>query len=74
MATHEYLEGIEPAGGVICFPRFRKDIAVDLDKFYQILLDRYKTYIGSGHWFEQNKRNFRLGKTKCIPKWVAEYR
>jgi len=58
---HAYLEWIEPSGGVVCFPRFRNEIKIDIEKFYQVLMDEYKTYLGPGHWFEQTKRHFRLG-------------
>ena len=61
MDKHVYLEWVEPAGGVVCFPRFKNEINIDIEKFYRILLDEYKTYIGPGHWFEQSKRHFRLG-------------
>jgi aspartate/methionine/tyrosine aminotransferase len=59
--NHEYLEWIEPSGGVVCFPRFKNEVDIDIEKFYKILLEDYKTYVGSGHWFEQSKRSFRLG-------------
>jgi aspartate/methionine/tyrosine aminotransferase len=58
---HPHLEWIEPTGGVVCFPRFKKEVKIDIEKFYKILLEDYKTYVGSGHWFEQSKRSFRLG-------------
>ncbi|HSZ85462.1 MAG TPA: aminotransferase class I/II-fold pyridoxal phosphate-dependent enzyme [Puia sp.] len=61
MNNHNHLEWIEPTGGVICFPRFKKEIKIDVEKFYKILLEHHKTYVGPGHWFEQSKRNFRLG-------------
>ncbi|HLY70113.1 MAG TPA: pyridoxal phosphate-dependent aminotransferase [Puia sp.] len=58
---HEHLEWVQPGGGVVCFPRFKKEIRLDVEKFYATLLQDYKTYVGPGHWFEQSKRNFRLG-------------
>jgi aspartate/methionine/tyrosine aminotransferase len=61
METHSKLEWINPSGGVVCFPRFRDEIKIDVEKFYKILLDKYKTYVGPGHWFEMSKRSFRLG-------------
>ena len=61
IADHSYLEWIEPSGGVVCFPRFKKNIEIDIERFYKILLEEYKTYVGPGHWFEQSKRSFRLG-------------
>ncbi len=59
--SHQYLEWIEPSGGVVCFPRFKNEVDIDIEKFYKILLEDYKTYVGPGHWFEQSKRSFRLG-------------
>lgn len=61
MDNHPYLEWVKPTGGVVCFPRFKKEVDIDTDKFYQTLLHQYKTYVGPGHWFEQSKRFFRLG-------------
>jgi len=61
MREHAYLEWVEPAGGVVCFPRFKNEIKIDIEIFYRVLLDQYKTYVGPGHWFEQSKRHFRLG-------------
>jgi aspartate/methionine/tyrosine aminotransferase len=61
MENHRHLEWIEPMGGVVCFPRFKKEIGSEVERFYEVLLKGYKTYVGPGHWFEQSKRNFRLG-------------
>ena len=61
ISSHKYVEWIEPSGGVVCFPRFRNNVEIDIEKFYKILLEDYKTYVGPGHWFEQSKRSFRLG-------------
>ena len=30
-------------------------------RFYDALLHRHGTYVGPGHWFEQDRRCFRLG-------------
>jgi len=59
--VHQWLEWVKPTGGVVCFPRFKAGVGIDVEKFYHILLSKYKTYVGPGHWFEQSKRNFRLG-------------
>ena len=48
-------------GGVVCFPRLRPEIDVDVDGFYRALLDEHGTYVGPGHWFDQDRRFFRLG-------------
>ncbi len=59
--NHAYLQWVKPSGGVVCFPKFKDEVNVDIEKFYKTLLEKYKTYVGPGHWFEQNKRSFRLG-------------
>lgn len=61
MAAQRVFEWIEPSGGVVCFPRIKADIDVDIAKFYDVLLSTYKTYVGPGHWFEESDRSFRLG-------------
>ena len=54
-------EWVEPRGGVVGLVRFRVDIAVDTNRFYDVLLAKHGTYVGPGHWFEVNDRHFRLG-------------
>jgi aspartate/methionine/tyrosine aminotransferase len=61
MNSQQYLEWVEPSGGVICFPRIRKDYNVNVDSFYKILNDKYKTFVGPGHWFEMDRRYMRIG-------------
>ena len=36
-------------------------IPADPESFYNILNGEYKTFVGPGHWFEQERRYFRLG-------------
>jgi len=48
MTNNPYVEWIEPQGGVVCFPRIKNDIRVDIEKFYTVLKDEYKTYVGPG--------------------------
>lgn len=55
------LECILPKGGVVCFPRFKNDIAIDTNKFYHTLLQKYKTMVGPGHWFEMPDTYMRIG-------------
>ncbi len=31
------------------------------DAFYRVLNEKYKTYVGPGHWFEQDPRYMRIG-------------
>jgi len=52
MEASEFIEWVEPSAGCVCFPRIKESIPLDLDRFYALLLDRYKTFIGPGHWFE----------------------
>lgn len=61
MAGQELLEWVEPAGGVVCFPRFRNGVDVDLERFYRILLDEYGAMVGRGRWFDEDDRYFRIG-------------
>ena len=61
METQSYFEWIEPSGGVVCFPRIKPELKVDIIKFYDVLLSEFKTYVGPGHWFEESDRSFRLG-------------
>ena len=58
---HEYLEWVEPSCGLVCFPRFKSDIAIDLDQFYALLRNTYKTFVAPGHWFEMDQRYLRIG-------------
>lgn len=57
----EEWEWVEPKGGCVCFPRLRDPKAVDIDKFYKILLEKYSTYVGPGHWFRMPRHYMRIG-------------
>ena len=61
MAGQSTFEWIEPTGGVVGLVRFRPDVDVDTDRFYEALLADHGTYVGPGHWFELDDRHFRLG-------------
>jgi len=61
IAGEEYLEWVAPSGGVVCFPRMRREPAGGTDAFYRRLLDEQGTYVGPGHWFEMPDTYFRLG-------------
>ncbi len=54
-------EWVEPSGGVVGLVRFAPRTPVDTDRFYDLLLTRYGTYVGPGHWFEVDDSHFRLG-------------
>lgn len=55
------LEWVEPAGGAVCFPRITPGSGVDPVRFHAVLRDELGTWVGPGHWFEQDPRHFRLG-------------
>ena len=57
----EWLEWVEPQGGVVCFPRMIEPEKHDIDAFYRKLMDDHATYVGPGHWFEMPRHYFRLG-------------
>jgi aspartate/methionine/tyrosine aminotransferase len=61
MGNQTALEWVEPSGGVVCFPRFRQDHPVDVDRFYRILEDEHRTHVGPGHWFEVDRTSMRIG-------------
>jgi aspartate/methionine/tyrosine aminotransferase len=61
MGSHELLEWKEPDAGVVCFPRVKKDFKFNAEKFYPMLYNEYKTIVGPGHWFEQDRRYMRIG-------------
>ena len=55
------IEWVEPQAACTCFVRISKNIDVDLDKFYQILNEKYGTYVGPGHWFGFDDSYMRIG-------------
>ncbi len=61
MEDHSFLEWVEPTGGVICFPRIKPSIDINIKKFYTILTEKFGTFVGPGHWFEQSDSSFRIG-------------
>ena len=61
MEGQEELEWVTPQGGCVCFPRVKVPGDVDVEKFYRLLLDKYGTYVGPGHWFEMPKHYMRIG-------------
>ncbi len=56
-----YLEWVEPKGGVVCFPRIKSDLKIDYNKFYEDLNTKFETFVGPGHWFEMAKNYMRIG-------------
>jgi aspartate/methionine/tyrosine aminotransferase len=61
IAGNEHFEWVEPAAGVVSFPRLRPDLPIDVDSFYRALFEDHGTYVGPGWWFDQDPRYFRLG-------------
>ncbi len=61
MQGQELLEWVEPAGGCVCFPRIKQGLVADMDKLHAHLLEKYRTYLGRGHWFEEDARYLRIG-------------
>lgn len=57
----DLLEWVKPTGGVVCFPRIKKEPKGGLPAFYDRLLKHHGTYVGPGHWFEMPDTFFRLG-------------
>ncbi len=61
IATEPAMEWVPPAGGVVAFPRIKAEAGVDVGRFYSILNGEYATFVGPGHWFEQDDRFMRIG-------------
>jgi aspartate/methionine/tyrosine aminotransferase len=61
VAGQDVFEWVEPRAGVVGFVRIRDGVEVDPDAFYASLLRDHGTYVGPGHWFDQDRRSFRLG-------------
>ena len=61
MEGQDELEWVEPQGGCVCFPRMKRPADVDAERFYKLLLERYGTYTGPGHWFDMPKHYMRIG-------------
>jgi aspartate/methionine/tyrosine aminotransferase len=55
------VECIDPEGGAVCFPRIRREVALDLDCFHATLAGKYGTWVGPGHWFDVDRRHMRIG-------------
>jgi aspartate/methionine/tyrosine aminotransferase len=61
MRGQSTFEWVDPTGGVVGLVRFSPALEVDTDRFYDVLLSHYGTYVGPGHWFEVDDTHFRLG-------------
>jgi aspartate/methionine/tyrosine aminotransferase len=61
LAEEPRIEWVEPAGGVVCFPRLKVAAHFDAGRFYRSLLESHGTYVGQGHWFEMPDTYLRIG-------------
>ena len=61
IANEPAMEWVRPTGGVVSFPRIRVDAGVDIARFYATLNETHSTFVGPGHWFEQDDRFMRIG-------------
>jgi aspartate/methionine/tyrosine aminotransferase len=61
MGSQDLLEWVKPESGVVCFPRIRSDIELKTEEFYDVLNNKYGTFVGPGRWFSMSDRNFRVG-------------
>jgi aspartate/methionine/tyrosine aminotransferase len=61
IAAERRMEWVEPTGGVVAFPRIRSSAGVDVARFHTILTGARRTWVGPGHWFEQDDRYMRIG-------------
>jgi aspartate/methionine/tyrosine aminotransferase len=70
LKKQEVIDYVIPQAGVVMMPRLKNHIHTQ--KFYQTLFEKYKTYVGPGHWFGLPENYFRLGfgwpKTKELKK------
>lgn len=72
IAREPRMEWVEPGGGVVAFPRIRPEVPVDLARFYARLNGEFRTWVGPGHWFEQDDRFMRIGFGWPTPAELAQ--
>ena len=63
MREQDHFEWIEPTGGCVAFPRLKASLRnrIDPDRFYKTLNEKFGTFVGPGHWFEQDRMSMRIG-------------
>ncbi len=61
MQSETRLGCILAQGGVVCFPGFKNPEAIDTKRFYNALMQNYKTMVGPGHWFSKPDTYMRIG-------------
>jgi len=57
----ENFEWVYPEAGVVGFPRIKNHVAVEPEKLYRLLAEKYKTFVVPGRCFEMDPTHFRLG-------------
>lgn len=57
----ENFEWVYPEAGVVGFPRIKNHVAVEPEKLYRLLAEKYKTFVVPGRCFEMDSTHFRLG-------------
>jgi aspartate/methionine/tyrosine aminotransferase len=72
MDSQDDLEWVQPEGGCVCCPRMKLPERFDIRRFYKILLDKYGTYVGPGHWFDLPRHYMRLGFGWPSPEQLRE--
>ena len=72
MENQSLMEWVEPQGGCVCFPRIKRNILMDTNRFYEKLLHGYSTYVGRGHWFEEDGRYMRIGYSWDKPEKLTK--
>ncbi len=72
MKGQSAMEWVEPAGGVVCFPRIKQATSAEVERFYHILNEHYETFTGPGHWFGMDRRYMRIGYSWPTPAELAE--
>ncbi len=63
ITEQNHFEWVEPTGGCVAFPRLKAPFReqIDPDRFYKILNEKFGTFVGPGHWFEQDRMSMRIG-------------
>ncbi len=61
IAQQDEFEWVQPQGGVVCFPRIKPSLDIDVEAFHRILNETYGTFVGPGHWFGMERRFMRVG-------------
>ncbi|MDH4469136.1 MAG: pyridoxal phosphate-dependent aminotransferase [Bacteriovoracaceae bacterium] len=61
MESKNYFTWVQPAGGVVCYPKMVGGNEEVWKQFYHTIESKYETFVGPGHWFYESDQQFRLG-------------